>query len=149
MATDEQWNALPGVEEQDELPEPIKIRWDGDARHRVRTGLHAALESDWTGRALAIRCFDRQKTNVVVRTREERDALLAELDTLDSPAEWGERVGYSANGLNAIRRVKRELRPGEDSEDTGVTCGCGATAAGGGGPPVTCPQCGDVLGGGD
>lgn len=111
MATDDQWNALPDVEDQDPLPEPIKVRWEGDARYRVRTSLHAALESDWYDRALAIRCFDRQKTNIVVRTREERDALLAELETLDSPAEWGPAVGYSANGRAAIRRVMGELRP--------------------------------------
>lgn len=155
MATDEQWDALPDVEEQEPLDEPLKIEWyPGVARSRVRTGLHAALESDWTDRALAIRCMDRLDVSVVVKTEDERQALLAELRTLDSPAEWGVEVGHHPNARRAIQRVIQELETdvvgaeGDDEDSEGLTCSCGSLAiASPEGGPCECSTCGDVLGG--
>ena len=121
MATESQWNALPGVETQTELDAPIKVRWTGDARTRVRSGLHAALEDDWHERAIAIRCFDRQKTNIVVKTHEELEALRDELESHNYPGAWDLRVGYTANGHNAIVRVLDELPEKSPTIEPGAT----------------------------
>lgn len=109
MATDALWEALPPVDEQTPLGETVKIRWRGNARWRVFTSLQSALESDWPERALAIRCLKREKTNVVIETVEEREALLAELETLNSPIDWGPDIGYTNNGLHSLRRVIDEV----------------------------------------
>jgi len=79
MATQSQWDSIPDVSEQTELENgPIKIRWSGRDRARVRRSLQAALADGWTERAIARPVMSRQKTQIVIKTEEELEAFQAE-----------------------------------------------------------------------
>lgn len=86
MATEIQWDSLPNVEEQTQLENPIKIRWskDTDDRRRLRRAFTAALEDGWTERAIGVRIFHRQKTQIVIETEEELEAFENELNRVRS-----------------------------------------------------------------
>lgn len=79
MATQTQWESIPDVSEQTPLDEPIKVRFSGKDRARVRRGLHAALEDGCMEKAVARPAMSRQKTQIVLKTEEEVDAFLDEL----------------------------------------------------------------------
>lgn len=79
MPTKSQWNSIPNVEEQTELENgPIKIRWSGRDRARVRRGLVAALEDGYTERGIAVPVMMRQESQIVIKTQEELDAFTGE-----------------------------------------------------------------------
>jgi hypothetical protein len=85
MATESQWESIPDVEEQTELDNPIKIRWSGRDRARVRRGLVAAYEDGYIEKAIAVPVVMRQKTQIVIKTEEELDAFK---DELAYKAKW-------------------------------------------------------------
>lgn len=70
---------LPAVEEQTEFDNPIKIRWSGNDRARVRRGLRAAVADDYIERGIAYPVMTRQKTQIVIKTEEELEAFKDEL----------------------------------------------------------------------
>lgn len=129
---------LPPVEDEVELPEPIKITFGGAARDRMRRSLTAALESEWYERAVALRCFERLKSKIVVRTEAERDALIAHLTKYDSKAEWSPTSGHHAASLRAIRRVLGGLQAAENGEDPDKDDTPSSIT-------VPCPDCGKVY----
>lgn len=79
MVTQSQWDAIPDVAEQTELDDPIKIRWSGRDRARVRRGLNAALADGHMDRGIAAPVMGRQKTQIVIKTEEELEAFRDEL----------------------------------------------------------------------
>lgn len=80
MATKSKWDSIPDVAEQTELEHgPIKIRWSGHERSRVRRGLVAALEDGYMEKAIAVPVVTRQKTQIVIKTEEELQAFVSEL----------------------------------------------------------------------
>lgn len=79
MVTQAQYEAIPDVSEQTELPEPIKVRWSGEDRRRVRRGLRAAAADGYMEKAVALPVMTRQKTQIVIKTKEELEAFRGEL----------------------------------------------------------------------
>lgn len=104
MATQQQRDKIPDVSEQTELDNgPVKVRWSGRDRKRVRRGLQAALDDGHVDRAIARPVMSRQKTQIVIKTEEELDAFLAELEY---KAKW-----------RTIKRIKRRIK--EERADDG------------------------------
>lgn len=96
MATQTQWDSIPDVEEQTKLENgPIKIRWSGRDRARVRRALVASLEDDHIEHAVAVPVMMRQKTQIVIKTKEELEAFRSELAYT---AKW-----------RVERRIEREI----------------------------------------
>lgn len=107
MATQSQWESIPDVEEQTVLENgPIKIRWSGRDRARVRRGLVAALEDDYMEKAIGVPAMMRQETQIVIKTEEELEAVRSELNY---KAKW-----------KVIDRIESEIEKqlnGEDDND--------------------------------
>lgn len=104
MVTQSKWEAIPNVEEQTQLDDPIKIRWSGQDRSRVRRGLVSLLESGDVERAIALPAMARQKTQVVIKTEEELESLRQELEW---KAKW-----------RVQRRIEDEIDAQLNGEDT-------------------------------
>lgn len=79
MPTENDWEQVPSVSEQTVLSTPIKIRWQSEDRTRVRRSARAAVEDNYEEIAVLHRVFTRQKTQIVIKTKEELDALKTEL----------------------------------------------------------------------
>lgn len=106
MATQTRWEEIPNVEEQTPLDEPIKIRWSGHDRKRVRRGLVAFYESGDIERGVAVPVMLRQKSQIVIKTEEELEGFRSELDY---KAKWRVR-----------KRIENEIEKqlnGEDDEE--------------------------------
>lgn len=104
MATQSAWDSIPDVAEQTELENgPIKVRWTGEDRPRVRRSLVAALEDGWMERAIAVPVMTRQKTNIVIKTEEELDAFKEEF--------------YSRTKWRVRKRIEREIEEQLNGDD--------------------------------
>ncbi len=75
MVTQSKWDSIPDVAEQTELDEPIKIRWTGHDRSRVRRKFEAALCDGYMKEAIGFPVVTRQSTNIVIKTEEELAAF--------------------------------------------------------------------------
>lgn len=76
---------IPDVTEQAQLQNgPVKVRFQGKDRSRVRRGLRAAAE-DGATRGIAYPVVTRQQTQVVIKTEEELEAFRKEVQ---SKAKW-------------------------------------------------------------
>jgi hypothetical protein len=107
MPTQQQYDAIPDVSEQTKLDNgPVKIRWSGRDRSRVRRGLLAALEDGYVERAVAYPVVVRQKTQIVIKTEEELEAFTAELET---KAKW-----------RTVKRLKRRIKEERRDDDGGT-----------------------------
>ena len=84
---------------------PIKVRFTGAARHVL-----ADLTGDSTDNTsqLAHDTLDRQKTNVVVKSDDELEAIVYELEQLVSTIQMG-HPSMDGKTLNAVNRVLGEL----------------------------------------
>lgn len=72
---------IPNVNEQTPLENgPIKIKWQGKDRSRVRRGLRAAA-ADGHERGIALPVVTRQKTQVVIKTEEELNEFRKEINS--------------------------------------------------------------------
>lgn len=91
-----------------ELEEEIKIKWTGDARFQIRDSLIAKdnNEDPEDIGGTAKKCFDRQKTQVVVKTEDELKDLLDEIEHYinDFGIFW-----MDGQKNKCIKRVKRTL----------------------------------------
>lgn len=99
------------VEQQEPLDEVIKVRWNqsGASHTRMVRSLTASFEDaneDEPLIGVGVRALTRQKTNVVVRTVQEAESLLYELDEYLHP--YGLNVPEGA-GTRAFERVRDEL----------------------------------------
>jgi hypothetical protein len=109
MATQQQWDSLPPVDEQTPLEHgEIKFNWSGRDRRRVRSGMYAALEDDYTERAIGLRTLTRQKTNVVIKTEEELEAFEKEIAMKGLPSRQRSR----------IRKEIRRQKNGEEKKQS-------------------------------
>lgn len=80
MAQNPYNDVIPGLSEQTELENgPIKIRWSGEDRRRVKRGLRAAAADGYAEKAVAFPVVTRQKTQIVIKTEEELEAFKDEL----------------------------------------------------------------------
>lgn len=90
------------------LEDPIKIRWTGYARGRI-SEYNASYEEEDEDSTISpkrfLRAVNRQKTNIVIRTVEEADAVYAELRAYDS----GQRTWMNHAMDRSISRVQREI----------------------------------------
>lgn len=87
MPSQQRLNELPDVESQTELDSVIKLDWNQSQKSRARIWEHGACahvsdarhdnEPDWRG--VSYRCYEREKTNVVIKTEEEARELLMDL----------------------------------------------------------------------
>lgn len=74
------YDEIPDVSEQTELDNgPVKVRWSGHDRRRVRRGIRAAVADGYIERGVAMPVMTRQKTQIVIKTEEELEAFKAEL----------------------------------------------------------------------
>lgn len=101
--------------EQTELDNPIKIRWTGRARLRIKD---VALDIGYNGwddtvtdahHARIYDALDRQKTNVVIETVEEAQALAGEMNGYRNESGRGGRVWVNGAIANACQRVQDEI----------------------------------------
>ena len=79
MVTQSHWDEIPDVAEQTQLDAPIKVRWSGKDRARVRRGLRASLADGYMERGIGYPVMTRQETQIVIKTEEELEAFRAEL----------------------------------------------------------------------
>jgi hypothetical protein len=87
------WDNIPDTTEQTPLKNgAIKIRWSGKARRKLRRKLVTAYESGWTERGIAAPVMTRQKTQIVIKTEEELNALRTELNALGIPHNVKKRI---------------------------------------------------------
>ncbi|MBP1985960.1 hypothetical protein [Halolamina salifodinae] len=95
---------------------PIKVRWSGDARSKLRTRkLQARLADGAEGAEAAARAMDRQKTQVVAETEAEAVAL-EEIVSLMAESQYR----WTTEGhLKAFRRVRDELHEEMEARDWG------------------------------
>jgi rubrerythrin len=89
-------------EQAEPLPEPIKLRWDGDARARFQDRLEA-LDTDRSELALAT--FDRLKTRVVCETIEEAEAFTEEVRRFREGLKQGVYDWVNRAHVSAVERV--------------------------------------------
>lgn len=120
-------------EAQTELAEPMKIQWTGKLRGRVqeRQWDYAAskVDGEWVVdpdlkaedaddlkqcNALAYRALTRQKTNVVLETIEEAQAVYRVLDYYADGAGPHGITWMNGPMQKSVRRVRREIREGLD-----------------------------------
>lgn len=103
-------------DDSEQLDEPIKIWWTGYARGRI-TEYNGEYEEEWSDSPLNpelfVKACTRLKTQVVVCTVAEADALRYELTSYDS----GQRTWMNSSMDRALNRVARELT--EEMEDRG------------------------------
>lgn len=107
------------------LPAPIKIRWRGSLRDRVgerQWDMGATRNEDgewvpdpdardeWAPAAYA--ALSRQKTNVVIKTVEEAEAVYATLGYYASGDGPGGITWMNAAMAKSARRVRREIEDG-------------------------------------
>lgn len=92
----------PDAEETEPLLEPIKLRWDGDARDRFRDRLEA-LDTDRSELALAT--LDRLKTRVVCETVEEAEAFSEEVRRFREGLNAGVYDWVNRAHVSAVERV--------------------------------------------
>ena len=85
------------------LESPIKVRWTGYARDRIQcyNGDFSTERSD-----LVQATLERQKTNVVIETVEEGEAVVRELDEYHSTLQ---RDWMNEAMDNALNRVQSEI----------------------------------------
>lgn len=95
------------LESETELDEPIKVRWTGYGRNRISeyNGDFSTEKSDQFCRTV-----NRQKTNVVIKTVEEAEAVASELNSFIG--ETGQRVWMNGPMDKAFSRVQREIIEG-------------------------------------
>ena len=89
--------------QHDELDEPIKIRWSGYTRARI-SEYNASFERVRSDRFLD--AMHRQKTNVVIKTVQEAQAVYHELENYH-PAQ---RIWLTASMYRSIERVRNEIK---------------------------------------
>ena len=88
---------------------PIKISWTGDARTKLVTRYFEPAQADGDELDGVTKMFARQKTNVVIKSEEERNALRRGLENMietRSP-EW--TTWMTAAHMRAYKRVSKEL----------------------------------------
>jgi len=88
---------------------PIKIRWTGDARTKLATRYFEPAQADGVEPDHVTAMLNRQKTNVVVESEEEHNALRRGLENMietRSP-EW--TTWMTAAHMRAYKRVANEL----------------------------------------
>jgi hypothetical protein len=88
--------------EVEPLPEPIKLRWDGDARAKFRNRLEA-LDTDRSELALAT--LDRLKTRVVCETVAEAEAFTEEVRHFREGLKAGVYDWINRGHVSAVERV--------------------------------------------
>lgn len=136
MPTQKAIDAIPSVERQDELDEPIKVKWDRESKSRSRYAerFAGALVGDAHGnrgddgqepkfRGVMFRAFTRQRTQVVFQTEQEAVEFLK-----FSQTDIDHTNLHSVTPIMAktYRRVRREVRAGlseqgvDPEEVTGV-----------------------------
>lgn len=92
------------------LDEPIKVRWTGYARGRISEYNADYSEENFDEDGLLspdrfLRTVNRQKTNVVIKTLEEAEALRTELTSYDS----SQRIWMNSSMDRALSRVCEEI----------------------------------------
>lgn len=103
------YDEVPDVSKQTELENgPVKVRWSGHDRSRVRRGIRAAVADGYIERGVAMPVMTRQKTQIVIKTEEELEAFKAELSY---KAKW-----------KVQQRIEDEIEEqlSEDEEDDSV-----------------------------
>lgn len=144
------------------MTQEIKIRFGGDSRNKLNTrGIMPCHEDgeEWTDDALAT--LNRQKTNVVVETEDEAEALLKAVDRMRDRVPAGGIAGGEGTTWmthahqRAFNRVHSELVDAckergwcgfePEPDDITVVCGCDTewtckeTES-----QIICPRCGPV-----
>jgi hypothetical protein len=102
MSTVETLTETPGPDETEPLPEPIKLRWDGDARAKFRARLEA-LDTDRS--ELALDTLDRLKTRVVCETVAEAEAFTEEIRHFREGLKAGVYDWINRGHVSAVERV--------------------------------------------
>ena len=88
---------------------PIKVRWTGDAREKLLSReLTPRAEDGDEGAETAMNTLTRQKTNIVVDSKEEAQPLKKALDTACGRSPTG-TVWMTPAHLSAFKRVRAEV----------------------------------------
>lgn len=95
--------------DEPELETPIKISWSGYARGRIK-GYNQDFDSEKSDRV--VRTLDRQKTNVVIHTLAEAEALAEELNKYVNEAGDHGRTWVNGAIASACQRVQSEITTG-------------------------------------
>mgnify|MGYP007039260602 FL=1 len=101
-----------------QLPEPIKIKWVGDARTKLVTREIEPQTADGVMPDSAFNPMARQKTQIVIKTYEELQAIHTALKGARMRSSGG-IVWMTPAHERAYDRVHRELR--EAVSELGVT----------------------------
>lgn len=99
-------------EKEKKLEKPIRIRWrdSQSSREFVSLSLDKALKAGEYNRAIALRCFIRSTTTVVIDTEEEKEALITELKRFDNASVWKDKEDYNLKCRIPIKRILKELQ---------------------------------------
>jgi hypothetical protein len=89
------------------LPEPIKLRWDGNARDRFRSFL---VDRDSERATAAETTLTRLQTKVVCETLDETEAFHAELSEFLTAAHHGQFDWVDCGQVAALGRVRDDVR---------------------------------------
>jgi hypothetical protein len=99
-------------EDETELETPIKIRWTGYARNRICEYKQNATTERGDRADCVIRTLSRQKTNAVIKTVEEADALANEMNGYINEAGPEGRIWVNGSIASACERVQSEVISG-------------------------------------
>lgn len=92
--------------DSDELETPIKIRWAGEARMKINSH---NLDFDSEKSERVTRTLDRQKTNAVIETVDEAEALANEMDRYRHDAGFEGRSWVNGAIASACDRIRGEI----------------------------------------
>ena len=121
MSTESKCDAAGDVEAETELDEPIKIRWTGDARTKLITRYFEPAQADGAEPDSVTKMFNRQKTNVVIESEEELNALRRGLDSLINTRSPKWTVWMTGAHMRAYKRVRNELPEKAPTIEPGAT----------------------------
>lgn len=95
-------------EDETRLETPIKVQWTGYARSRIGEYAGDAVNSsEWAHKVY--RTLSRQKTNAVIHTVEEAEALAKEMNSyIDEHGPHG-RTWVNASVHRVCQRVQQEI----------------------------------------
>nr|WP_144064057.1 hypothetical protein [Haloferax volcanii] len=102
------------AQDETELETPIKVSWTGKARSKAWGHF---VDFDAEPYTLAARTLERQKTNVVVNTVEEAEALVGALDRYVGGGTTGQTWMNKAMD-KAFQRVQAEVRDALSEAET-------------------------------
>jgi len=104
------------ADDSKELPEPIKVKWQGDSRVKYETRTLEPLDSDASDAAR--RANARHKTQITIKTEMELDGTI---DGLESHNRFCGEVG-AAWGSRSKRKAAKRVRDTivEQAEAMGV-----------------------------